>query len=131
MIKNSLLALSVLGIGISAYLAYAKLTGSHLVCGTNTGCDIVQNSPYSTLLGIPLGLWGMVYYFSLFFVLFKNINWLQMIAILWGLVFSLYLTSIEAFVLHTFCFWCLGSFFNILVICVIYFSFLKGEGISK
>lgn len=130
--KTFILILSIIGILISAYLAYAKLTSNELVCGINEGCSIVQNSKYSTLLGIPLGIWGMAYYFMLFAIYFidsKEIKkeHIKSIWIVWGILFSIYLTALEAFVIHEYCFWCLGSFFTIIIIGVLHFTCIRNK----
>ncbi len=125
--KRVLLILTFSGILISSYLFYAKLTNNPLLCLGNAGCSIVQNSQYSTLLGIPLGLWGMGYYFILFTVFYvdnsKNLAIFRKLWIIWGILFSTYLTGIEAFVLNAYCYWCLASFINILIINFVYFGF--------
>jgi uncharacterized membrane protein len=43
------------------------------------------------------------------------------VLIFWGILFSLYLTYLEAFVIEAFCLWCLGSFANIILITLINF----------
>ena len=132
--KNLVLALSVIGILISAYLLYAKLTDNPLVCAANLGCNVVQRSKYSTLLGMPLGFWGMGYYFVLFAAFYvatttKN-RIFRNIFIAWGLLFSVYLTVLEAFVINAFCLWCLTSFVNIILITIINFA-IKDAGRSN
>ncbi|OGC45292.1 prolipoprotein diacylglyceryl transferase [candidate division WWE3 bacterium RBG_19FT_COMBO_34_6] len=123
--KNILLGLSILGIAISSYLAYAKISSNSLYCLTSEGCDIVQNSPYSTILGIPLGVWGMAYYFILFALFYQkestSIRSIKKYALIWGLLYSSFLTYIEAFIIQAFCLWCLISFVNIITIYFIYF----------
>ncbi len=131
--KNLLLALSFIGILISAYLTYAKVTSNPLICGLDRGCDIVQQSSYSTLFGIPLGFWGLIYYFALV-ILFSNdavkfAKTTASIAVLWGVAFSIYLTLIEIFVIHAFCYWCLGSAaVSVLIACV---NFLRKSKITE
>lgn len=123
-----MLVLSVVGIAISSYLAYAKLTSNPLICAGNQGCNTVQNSEYSTILGIPLGIFGMAYYFILFTLIYTDSEIIKKyksisLWIIWGILFSSYLTYLEAFVIEAYCIWCLGSFFNILLIGFIYFTF--------
>ena len=124
--KNLLIGLSFIGILISSYLAYAKVTTNPLICGIDKGCDVVQTSSYSTLFGIPLGFWGIAFYLALV-VLFSNqeikyVKCLTRIMVLWGVGFSVYLTSLEAFVLHAYCYWCLASAINTVVIAGLYFK---------
>ncbi len=103
-------------------------------------CDVVNQSSYSEFLGIPVAALGMLAY-AFFFVApiillvlarlkpstdkgsMKKRQSAQKLLIdlmafgaVIGLAFSLYLTSIEAFVLHTWCLYCIGSQLTILVI---------------
>jgi len=68
MARNTLialiLALAFLGIADSWYLAESAATDTPLVCGPGMleGCNAVAQSPYSQLFGIPLGVYGVVFY---------------------------------------------------------------------
>jgi uncharacterized membrane protein len=60
-----LLALSVLGLIDSLYLAEKAMTGNALFCDIGAGldgCNTVAQSPYSQVLGIPLAYFGVVFY---------------------------------------------------------------------
>ncbi|MGB0564740.1 MAG: vitamin K epoxide reductase family protein [Spirulinaceae cyanobacterium] len=53
-------AIALLGIGLTSYLSWVKLTGQTLLCpSSGTGCQAVLNSPYATVFGVPLSLWGL------------------------------------------------------------------------
>ena len=61
-----LLALSVVGMLLSAYLTWAKFTGGAVQgCAVGGGCDVVLTSRWATLLGLPTSLWGFLGYASL------------------------------------------------------------------
>ena len=125
--RNLLLFLAITGILISSYLFYAKLTSTPLYCGVGQGCDIVQNSKYSIFLGVPMGFWGMLYYFVLFTLFYmegqygtsRKLKTLTKLAIIWGLLFSIYLTALEEFAIGAYCSWCVVSFVNIIFISAI------------
>jgi uncharacterized membrane protein len=53
-----------IGAAVTAYLTYTKLTGNEAACPTS-GCDIVLSSPYATVFGQPLALFGFLAYFSM------------------------------------------------------------------
>jgi len=53
--------IALAGMAVTAYLTIAKLTNQDVTCPTN-GCDIVLNSPWATVFGIPLSLLGFVAY---------------------------------------------------------------------
>ncbi|PJA45221.1 hypothetical protein CO174_04300 [Candidatus Uhrbacteria bacterium CG_4_9_14_3_um_filter_50_9] len=96
---------------------YGFATGA--VCNINDtfSCDIVNQSSYSFIFGIPVSLLGVVAYgFMLLAAVLKlrNMNDIQitqflLVASIGGLLFSFYLTSIEAFVLYAWCLICIGQ----------------------
>src|SRR3989344_6681664 len=124
MSKKLISILCVIGMSISLYLTYAKLTATPLICKFGN-CDIVQNSEYSALFGIPVAVYGVGFYFIL---LFMNINFeshktirkIFPFWILWGILFSTYLTYLELFIIKAICMWCVISFANIIIIYVVY-----------
>lgn len=56
--------LASIGAAVTAYLTYSKLTGNEAACPTS-GCDIVLSSPYATVFGLPLALFGFLAYASM------------------------------------------------------------------
>lgn len=88
-------------------------------------CDIVNTSKWSTLFGIPVGVFGAVSYgFMLVATLMYmktddefTLDAVMGVSIL-GFLFSLYLTYIEAFVLKVWCLVCVTSQLSILIIMV-------------
>ena len=118
--KRMLVALVALaGVFVASYLTLYKLgyIGT-LACAVGS-CETVQTSKWATLLGVPVGAWGVAYYI---FVLGLAIAGLtgqladsrRLSEILlgvtgFGLVFSLWLTYLELFVIHAICQWCVVS----------------------
>lgn len=112
--------LALAGLFVALYLWLWKLgvVGS-LVCGPGGSCEYVQSSPQSVLLGVPVALYGVVGYLALFAIGLAGVQprWAErtaptiLLAILSGVgvLFSAYLTYLEADVLHAWCRWCLGS----------------------
>lgn len=119
--RNLLYILCFVGIGISLYLTYTKLTSSSVAC-INAGCNTVQASKYSEMFGIPIGVFGLGFYFALFTLLFKEQEKLVKILLVWGNLYSLYLTYLELFVIKAICIWCVGSFIVIIVMTIILFN---------
>jgi uncharacterized membrane protein len=89
------------------------------VCGPFGECNIVQSSPYAQLFGIPIAVYGV-----LFYLIVGNLWWIQrhlrlalqklshlgLIGLtLFGTCFSIYLTCLELFVIRAICAWCLSS----------------------
>lgn len=111
--------LSVLGLVVAGYLSFIEVTDTRAVCGPVGDCNTVQQSPYATLFGfLPVGILGLLGYgaiLGLWMVQFwvdslKGISRLGLwIISLIGLLFSIYLTFLEPFVIGATCAWCLSS----------------------
>ncbi|PIZ94558.1 MAG: hypothetical protein COX81_03195 [Candidatus Magasanikbacteria bacterium CG_4_10_14_0_2_um_filter_37_12] len=110
------LIFSIIGFCDSTFLAIKNLTGSYIGCGVNGGCDIVTSSVYSTLFGIPVALFGTLYYLSiLLLVVFyldkkkiKILLWISRITVV-GFLASIYFVYLQLFVIHSICYFCMGS----------------------
>lgn len=57
-------AIAVVGACGTAYLTLVKLAGDEAVCPTE-GCDLVLNSAYATVFGLPLALFGFLAYVTM------------------------------------------------------------------
>jgi uncharacterized membrane protein/glutaredoxin len=109
-----LLALSIVGITLAAYLSWTEWAGSSVKgCGTGSGCDLVLSSRWATLLGLPTALWGMVAYITLAGIAFiarVDRHWrAAWIVSFFGLLYSAYLTTVSLTILHAACPYCLTS----------------------
>jgi uncharacterized membrane protein/glutaredoxin len=99
---------------LSGYLTFSAWQGSTVAfCAEGAGCDVVLNSRWSTLFGMPTSFWGFLNYALLAAVSWnKNAvdqwRWAWVIS-LFGLLYSLYLTSISLFELKAACPYCLTS----------------------
>lgn len=106
---------------VSLQRHYAKSATEFCDFSQKFSCDIVNRSEYSSLMGIPVAAIGIAGYALLFaFSTFwkaraETPNRLLGAAIA-GLVFALYLTYIEAYVLATWCILCLISLLLISLI---------------
>lgn len=114
---------SLLGLFVSAFLFYEYNISGPIVCPVGGGCDVVRASQYSHFLGISIPILGIIFYLfvaalSLFRAqhLSKKLANLQIITILSGVGFGMYLTFLEIFVIQAICFWCVLSFIITLVI---------------
>ncbi|OIP70385.1 MAG: hypothetical protein AUK43_09685 [Oscillatoriales cyanobacterium CG2_30_40_61] len=58
-------AIAIIGMIENIYLTSIKLLGGTAVCPTS-GCEEVLNSPYATVLGLPLTLFGFLAYTTVF-----------------------------------------------------------------
>jgi uncharacterized membrane protein len=62
----SMLALTLVGIGVAVYVARGNYTGQMLWCPIIDGCNTVINSPYSRVFGVPMSYFGFIYYLYMF-----------------------------------------------------------------
>ncbi len=113
------LVLVVIGIGISGYLSYVKLTETQTICvgGGAFNCEVVQNSVYAKLFNVPIAYLGLATYLVLaaLLLLQNRVPFLQeygvMIQfgiIMFAFLFSVWLVYLQAFQLKAFCTWCLS-----------------------
>ncbi len=108
------------GVAVAGYFTYFELTGGEISCGPTKGCDIVQNSQYATLFGIiPMGMFGLAGYTAILAAWllwqygFPSLRKLGSISMwgfcIFGVLFSVYLTFLEPFVIGSTCIWCVAS----------------------
>jgi uncharacterized membrane protein len=117
--RQAIALLALVGFCIALYLWFYKIgIIGRLQCGSGS-CEYVQTSRYGALFGIPVAFYGVVGYAVIFAVAIAGLQPAQLerrwptnvLALLstGGLLFTLYLTGIELFVLHAICRWCVGS----------------------
>jgi uncharacterized membrane protein len=110
-----LIALAAVGLAITSYLTgVAWLDEAPAFCSTGSSCDVIQNSRWSTVLGLPLALWGFGLYAVIAFLAFRPASaikrWKQIWSVsLLGVVLSVYLTLVGFISLDAICAWCLAS----------------------
>ncbi|NJR52172.1 MAG: vitamin K epoxide reductase family protein [Leptolyngbyaceae cyanobacterium CSU_1_3] len=119
-------AIATLGAINTGYIAATKLFGGQTACPAG-GCDVVLSSPYATVFGLPLALFGFLAYVGVAaFALvplavnseankslrtnLENWTWLLLFAGSTAmLLFSGYLMYVMAFELKTICYYCIAS----------------------
>ncbi len=80
------------------------------------GCESVLTSSYAFFLGIPLSIWGVLYYALLLAAFLTRRSRAYAVLLTLGLLISTYLTMIEFTVLHAICPYCLSSAVIILTL---------------
>jgi len=112
--------LCLVGLGVAGYLAYVETTQVEAVCGPVGDCNTVQQSQYARLFGwLPIGVLGMAGYVMILLAWIVGCYASQRLAAYaslaqlglttFGLLFSIYLTFLEPFVIGAACAWCLTS----------------------
>jgi uncharacterized membrane protein len=105
--------LTLVGIGVAAYLTYVHYAGLQPFCaGGAHGCERVQSSSYASLGGIPVALLGLGGYLAIAAALLAPGERARLAAAalaVSGFGFSAYLTYLELFVIDAICQWCVAS----------------------
>jgi len=112
--------LCIAGLFVAGYLSYIEITQQEAVCGPVGDCNSVQQSKYATLFGfLPVGIFGLMGFVA---ILASWLVWrygpetirkwaaLAMWGMsIFGVLFMVYLTFLEPFVIGATCAWCIGS----------------------
>ncbi len=117
---GALIALSLLGMAVAGYLTYVETQGVAAFCGPVGDCNTVQSSPYAKLFGVlHVSLLGLIGYMAILGVwAWGRWGWGRLCAYaplvvlaltLFGVLFSIYLTYLEPFVIGAVCIWCVTS----------------------
>jgi uncharacterized membrane protein len=117
--RMAVAVLALLGLLIALYLLLYKLgVFGVLLCGEG-GCETVQQSSYAVFLGLPVPGWGVLGYGALLALASLGAQGGRdadyriargIVGLAWAaFAFTVYLNAVEAFVLHAWCRWCLGS----------------------
>ena len=115
-----LIFLSLIGFMASFYIYYSKKRHKHLFCPLGHNCDAVVKSKYGKTFGMENTIPGMLYYvlilaYGLLMILNRNIfkgsiiYYFIVSASIGSVLFSVYLTGVQAFVLKKWCDYCIIS----------------------
>lgn len=115
--------LAVVGLGISVYLTFVHYDAHvPLVCTDNSfiNCGRVITSPQSVVAGLPLAVWGILWFVVLGVAIGlrrEPRSWSRVLDLGWAVVGALsvvYFIYIELFVVGVLCLWC--SIVHLLVL---------------
>lgn len=123
----AILLLAFLGMADAAYLAEHEILGTPLICNIQSlsGCNAVAESVYSHLFGIPLAVYGVIFYAVLFVLAALELlvfdrflrRVIQAIAVI-GVVAEIIFTVIQIYFINALCVYCLASAFIAFLILV-------------
>jgi uncharacterized membrane protein len=126
-LRALLAVLAAAGLAISAYLTWAHLSGTVPVCvGGSGGCETVQTSRYSEIMGVPVAALGLFAYATMLACAVlrgEGAAVSGLFVALVGVLFSAYLTYLELFILRAICQWCVAS--AVLVVAYLVFGALR------
>ncbi len=124
-LRRTIAAFALVGVGIAGYLTYVRWAGEAPAC-TSGGCEKVQSSKYSEVLGVPVALLGLLAYLAILATAFRAGQAAAAICAglcLGGVVFAAYLLYLQLFVIDAICIWCVGS--DIVIGCLAVLSILR------
>jgi uncharacterized membrane protein len=108
-----LATLDLIGLAIAGYLSVVELRGDLPYCGPLKGCEEVALSDYARVGGVPVAVFGVLLSISLFAlaIAWMRSGRIELLAAHYGLsligvVFELYFTYLELFVIGAVCVWC-------------------------
>jgi uncharacterized membrane protein len=125
----AILAMSLLGFLDSLYLAVAHYRDSVPTCTVIRGCETVLTSRFSSVLGVPVALMGVVFFVVAFYSAIATVThagqrtfvWMRAVAYV-GVAVSLFFFLVQALVIHVYCQYCLAS--EVLVVGIFVLSLL-------
>src|SRR3989344_4931648 len=117
MLPIFIIACALCGFCLAAFIHIKKKFATPLVCPIGHSCDPVVRSDYSHFMNVPVEILGILYYAFIVFaytaerfipalhspLLSFSLLFLSALAFF----FSVYLTSVQAFILREWCTWCL------------------------
>lgn len=124
----TLLALAFFGLADAWYLADTALRGAELSCNISglDGCNIVAQSPYSYLFGIPLAVYGALFYAAIFVLAaavlvapLRQVYGLLYVLGIIGSLASLYFLIIQVAIIKALCIYCFASALIAFAICAL------------
>ena len=141
MTKRTIVAtLALAGIFVALYLFLYKIGRiGNLSCSIGS-CETVNLSRWSIFLGAPVAAWGVGFYvvmFGLSVASLQNryadsLGMSKALALIsgGGVIFSLWLTYLELFVIHAICQWCVMSALIVTTIFVVSMLDLRARSVD-
>lgn len=115
------LSIGILIVAFLGFLDSSFLTAEHYLgmtppCFIVQGCDVVTTSSYSKILGVPVSLLGALFYLSMLILGMYFVDTQKSIALTLmhigttiGLCMSVWFVYVQAFILKSWCLYCLLS----------------------
>lgn len=104
--------IALIGVAIAGYLVYIHYADIKPFCVSNGGCEKVQTSDQSKLVGIPVAVLGLIGYIGILGSLLirgEQGRFITALIALVGFGFSMYLTYAEIWEIKAICQWCVSS----------------------
>jgi len=128
----ALSAVSLFGLTDALYLSAEHYFGGGVKCLITEGCDTVLQSAYSQIWGIPVSVFGVLFYAGMFVVInlsdsYKNVltSRLLLFGSIAGFLVSTVLLYLQIYVIEAICFYCIISFISSTSIFILTLFYLK------
>ncbi len=132
LINRIVIVLSAFGLFVTGILSYSHLSKKEVPCAADAvvNCAAVVNSPYGSILGIPVAYLGFAAYLILFLLSlyrskatgreWERSTYLSLLVTGIGFGVHVFLQVISITVIQQLCEWCLTSAVNMLVLFVLH-----------
>ena len=118
--KIAIIIIGLVGLADSSYLTYSHYKANPINCFTEVkqvnSCQVVAESTYSTILGLPISLMGMLFYLTVIAIgilsLKKDFNFLLNLLLPFSIIavlFSLRFTYLQIYIIGFLCYYCILS----------------------
>lgn len=126
------IAIILAGLGFidATYLTVEHYTTFSLPCTITSNCDVVTNSAYSLMLGIPVALLGALYYLGILLAVYGILEFgakhlLKYVAFTTtaGFAFSLWFVYVQLVLLQAVCQYCMisaGTSISLFLVSAVY-----------
>jgi uncharacterized membrane protein len=111
-LRLALIVVSAVGVGVAGYLTYVHYQPHALICTTGGGCETVQQSKYAVLAGIPIAIFGLAAWITVFVLTLWNSELARTLTAALAVVvlaFAAYLVILQLFVIDAVCVWCMAN----------------------
>ncbi len=130
--------LGFIGFLDASYMTVSHYTGAAVNCSLTGGCDEVLSSKYSVILGVPMALFGMLYYLFILVTAFfyletgkKGALKILTLTTAFGFLFSCWLVYLQFFVIKSICQYCMLSAINSTILFIFGLSLVSSWRSSK
>lgn len=130
--------LGFIGFLDASYMTVSHYTGTAVNCSITEGCDEVLSSKYSVILGVPMALFGMLYYLFILVTAFfyletgkKGALKILTFTTAFGFLFSCWLVYLQFFVIKSICQYCMLSAINSTILFIFGLSLVSSWRSSK
>ncbi len=132
----ALLVFAFIGFTDATYLTATHFMEAPPGCGEDGGCGEVTSSEYSTLFGLPIAMFGLLYYLSVIFLsllwIDRELTLIPKMMVAWtapAVLMSSWLVYLMLFVIEAICWYCMGSAASsTLIFITSAFLFFKTKG---